>query len=255
MKPSPAELERERAFAQPAAIAAVSVVMLYVLSVIIEQGSGLETGGTESEQLLSFHDNSGALLLATCIRSLAFLLLAIPFLHLFRAAKSRSERVRPEMVGFVYLGPALLAVQGVLSWLATRSVADEFVDQMVGNPHPVALAERLVDDNSFHQIASYLAIPAVFALAVGMFYISLQAMRTGLLTRFVGSLGMALGAAMILILPIALLLTTIWLVFLGLTFIGKVPGGRPPAWEMGEAIPWPTPGEKAAKELEASGDE
>lgn len=255
MSATAAELERERALARPAAIAAFAVVGLYVVSVIIEQGSGLQTGGTEREQLLSFHDNSGALLLATCLRSVAFLLLAIPLFHLFRAAKSRSQRVRPEMVGFAFFGPVLLAVQGVLSWFATRSVANDFVDQMGGNSRPAAFAERLLDDSSFHQVASYLAIPAVFALAVGMLYISLQAMRTGLLTRFAGSLGMALGVAMILILPIALLLTSVWLIFLGLTFLGKVPGGQPPAWEAGKAIPWPTPGEKAAKDLEASGDE
>ncbi len=32
--------------------------------------------------------------------------------------------------------------------------------------------------------------------------------------------------------------------------LGALPGGKPPAWEAGEAIPWPTPGEKAAAELE-----
>ena len=32
--------------------------------------------------------------------------------------------------------------------------------------------------------------------------------------------------------------------------IGKLPGGRPPAWAAGEAIPWPTPGEKAAAEMQ-----
>ena len=30
----------------------------------------------------------------------------------------------------------------------------------------------------------------------------------------------------------------------------SLPGGRPPAWAAGEAIPWPTPGEKAAADLE-----
>lgn len=250
-----ADLERERSLARPAALAAFAAVALYVLSVIVEQSSGLKTGGSESEQLLSFHDDSGTLLLATVVRSVAFLLFALPLFHLYRAAKLRSERVRPEMVGFAFFGPVLLAVQGVLSWLATRSVANDFVDRMAGSDRPAALAERLVDDSSFHEVASYLAIPAVIALAVGMLYISLHAMRTGLLTRFAGSLGMALGVAMILILPVALLLTMVWLVFLGLTFIGKVPGGQPPAWEAGEAIPWPTPGEKAAKELEGSGDE
>jgi hypothetical protein len=116
----------------------------------------------------------------------------------------------------------------------------------------VALAERLIDDSSLREIAAALLIPAVLALMVALLYISLQAMRTGLLTRFAGSLGMALGVAMILILPVALLLFLLWLLYVGLVFLGRVPGGKPPAWTTGKAIPWPTPGEKAAKELQAS---
>lgn len=250
-----AELERERGFARPAALAAFGAVALYVVSVIVEQSSGLQTDGPKNEQLLSFHDDSGVLLSATGIRAIGFLLMSLPLLHLFRAAKLRSERVRPEMVGFAFFGPALLAIQGVLSWLATLGVANDFIDQQSGSDHPAALAQRLIDDSSFREVAAALVIPAILALAVGLLYISLQAMRTGLLTRFAGSLGMALGAAMILIFPLALPATMVWLIFAGLTFVGKAPGGQPPAWEAGEAIPWPTPGEKAAAELERASDE
>jgi hypothetical protein len=59
---------------------------------------------------------------------------------------------------------------------------------------------------------------------------------------------MALGASMILILPIAVLAMLAWTGFLGLTFVGKVPGGRPPAWDAGKAIPWPRPGEQVIEE-------
>jgi hypothetical protein len=230
-------------------------VALYVISVIVEQSSGLQTDGPKNEQLLSFHDDSGILLLATCIRAAGFALISLPLLHLFRAAKLRSDRVRPEMVGFAFFGPVLLAVQGVLSWLATLQVANDFVDRMAGNAHPAELAQRLVDDSSFREVASALVIPAILALAVGLLYFSLQAMRTGLLSRFAGSFGIALGAATILIFPVALLMLMIWLIFVGLTFLGKVPGGQPPAWGAGEAVPWPSPGEKAAAELEASDEE
>ena len=67
-------------------------------------------------------------------------------------------------------------------------------------------------------------------------------MRTGLLTRFWGSLGMALGVAALLLL---VQFTMIWFIYFGLLLLGRLPGGRPPAWAAGEAIPWPTPGEKA----------
>jgi hypothetical protein len=45
-------------------------------------------------------------------------------------------------------------------------------------------------------------------------------------------------------------ITLVWFIYFGLLVLGKVPGGKPPAWAAGEAIPWPTPGEKAAADLE-----
>jgi len=244
-----AELERERGFARPAAFGAFGAVALYVISYVIEQSSGLETEGLKSIQLQSFHDHSGAMLVATIIRAFGFLLISLPFLHLFRAAQIRSPRVRGEMIGFVFIGPVLFAVQGVLAWLATSQITDEFLDQRADSAHPAELAQRLIDDSSFREVASALLIPAVIALAIALIYISLQAMRAGLLTRFAGSLGVALGASMVLIFPIALLVILVWLIYIGLVFLGRAPGGTPPAWDAGEAIPWPSPGEKAAADL------
>jgi hypothetical protein len=77
-----------------------------------------------------------------------------------------------------------------------------------------------------------------------MIYVPLQAQRVGLLSRFFSSLGMALGASMILLLPVALLGVLVWTGYLGLMFVNRVPGGRPPAWDAGEAVPWPRPDEQ-----------
>ena len=80
-----------------------------------------------------------------------------------------------------------------------------------------------------------------------MVYTCLHAMRAGLLTRFWGSLGMALGAVSFIFFQFALL----WFVYLGLLLLGRVPGGRPPAWAVGRSrCPGRRPGEKAAAELE-----
>jgi hypothetical protein len=65
---------------------------------------------------------------------------------------------------------------------------------------------------------------------------------------------MALGAASFVIATF-FFLTLLWFVYLAFLLIGRVPGGRPPAWESGEAIPWPTPGEKAAAELSPPADD
>ena len=121
---------------------------------------------------------------------------------------------------------------------------DNETDTDTGTGPPDAEANKITGDNGTIQASQGLLLPAVLGLVVMMVYIPLQALRTGLVTRFLGSLGIALGASMILILPIAVLAMLAWTGFLGLTFVGRVPGGRPPAWDAGKAIPWPRPGEQ-----------
>jgi len=105
------------------------------------------------------------------------------------------------------------------------------------------LAQRIGDDSTAGQVGGSLQFPALLGLIVAVVYVPLQAVRAGLLPRFFGTLGMALGVSIIL-LPPGTLLLALWFGWLGLLFVDKVPGGRPPAWEAGEAIPWPKPGEE-----------
>ncbi len=90
-------------------------------------------------------------------------------------------------------------------------------------------------------------LPAILGLVVAMVYVPLNAYRVGLLTRFFGTLGMALGVAQILIAPqLAQTAMMIWFAWLGFLILDRTPRGRPPAWEAGEAVPWPRPGEEPA---------
>ena len=89
-----------------------------------------------------------------------------------------------------------------------------------------------------------LAGPLGFAF--GVIYTTLWAMRTGLVTRFLGTFGMALGAIQILMQPLLLVLV-FWMAWLGAIFIDRLPRDRPRAWDSGEAEPWPKPGEAPAK--------
>jgi hypothetical protein len=116
-----------------------------------------------------------------------------------------------------------------------------------------AFAERLLDDSGGVAVGRNLLFPALLGMIVVMVYTPLQALRAGLLTRFFATLGMALGASLIL-LPQAPVLIALWFGYLGLLFLGKVPGGRPPAWEAGEAIPWPRAGEESSPETGKSGE-
>jgi hypothetical protein len=70
--------------------------------------------------------------------------------------------------------------------------------------------------------------------------VSLNAMRAGLLSRFMGIIGVIVGVLLVLpILPLPIL-QIFWLGAIGLLILGPWPQGRGPAWDTGEPIPWPT---------------
>jgi hypothetical protein len=239
-------LDRERRWARPAAIAAILTVPLYVASVILDQSGDVPTSGVDTERYRAIDASAGDLLASTVLRSIAFALMCVPLFYLFRAAQARSERVSGAMIGFAFIGPVLLGVQGAIAWVAQTSVASDFVAAAGPGGDIYSLLDDLVEDSSTFDVASNLLFPAILGMLVAMIYVPLQAMRVGLLTRFFGTLGMALGAALLFIAPaISLLTISIWFLWLGLMFIDRIPGGpRPPAWEAGVAIPWPRPGDE-----------
>jgi len=119
-------VERERRWAVPAALAAGLPLVLYVISVFVEQSANIDSGGTTVEELRSLQGGSGTVLLAAVIRAIGFLAIPIPMLYLFRAAQARNPRVHPAMVGFVFIGPILLAAQGIVAWAAQDRISSDF---------------------------------------------------------------------------------------------------------------------------------
>jgi hypothetical protein len=309
---SPARvIERERRWAPLTAIVTLVALGLLVVGVIL--GAGIPNQDTTGDQLRAFDDHAGALTASSIATGVAFILLTIPLLYLFRAAEARNPRVHRALVAFCFIGPLLLGAQSIVKGLAYPGVASDFVSQaneegtrdsteflrqVDRDPDSIekvtfhtdsdtleveqsdgrfystryeparedqltrqvdaagidnedvadgevgdAFAERLLDDSGGVGAAQNLIFPALLGMVIVMVYVPLQALRAGLLTRFFGTLGMALGVSLI-ILPQAQLLVALWFGYLGLLFVGRVPGGRPPAWEAGEAVPWPRPGEE-----------
>ena len=74
----------------------------------------------------------------------------------------------------------------------------------------------------------------------------LRARRVGLLSPFMGILGVIAGALLVLQLApqIATIIVAFWLGALGLLYLGRWPGGRGPAWESGRSEPWPSAAER-----------
>lgn len=247
-------------------------------------------GGVTFEGLENAHDNSAVAWLSGACSLLGYSLLSIPLYRLFRFVQARSPRIRGQLVGLVIMGPLLVGLSGMLVAAGTQEAADtylngeveltssevrdvreecddelrekgkqDFADEFDEGSSPAAAcnAKKLkekegteaIQGASLVTVGSFLGFAGALALIFALFYTGLWSMRTGLLTRFWGSLGMAVGIAFVLGLSPLLFL---WFAYLGCVFLGIVPGGRPPAWAAGEAVPWPTPGERAAAGLERS---
>ncbi len=240
-------LERERRWARPAGLLALAAGPLYIVALFLVS-SRIAASGLPTEQVRVAAENSTLLQFAAILSGLGAALFCIPLLNLFKAAQARSDRVSPAMIGFVFIGPLLMAVQLVISGFSQAQISTDFVSQASAGGDVYTLLEDVADDSTLTQIGGSLYFPAVLGLLVAMIYIPLQAMRVGLLTRFFATFGMALGASLILIAPqIALLAISLWMGWLGLVFLDRVPRGAPPAWEAGEPIPWLRPGEEPAE--------
>lgn len=99
-------------------------------------------------------------------------------------------------------------------------------------------ARELRTTTSLSGFETGFGLAGLLGFTIAVVYTSLWGLRTGLLTRFWGSLGIALGAVFVFF----TLFTLVWFVYLGFLLAGWVPGGRPPAWASGEAEPWPKGG-------------
>jgi hypothetical protein len=255
------QLAWERRWALPVSLATLVAIGAFLAAIFVAGQVG--GGDGESELLRNVDAHATARVVSAVLQGIGVGLLAIPLAYLFRAAKARSERMRAQLIGIVIAAPLFLTVAAILTGVSTTHAASEFVSSEV--PHLLSKGVKLsgdraneaatdaVDGESLRPLAAGFALGGQLGFAVAMFYTALYGMRTGLLTRFWGSLGMGLGAVSFF--PVFFQFAVLWFVYLGLLIVGRVPGGRPPAWEKGEAVPWPSPGEKAAAELGGDDDE
>jgi hypothetical protein len=229
-------VEWERRWARRVAIAAIAAAFLFLAGVILQ--AGLVDQKDEATQLTSTHDHSTALLGGAILLAVGAAFFSAPLYYLLRAAKARNDTIRSSMLAFAFIGPILLGVRSILGWIATRDIANTFI---AGSNHSADTAKHLIDSSNLADTATALGLPAVLGLVVAMVYIPLMAMRVGLISRFWGTLGMALGVGAALLGLVAFVGLAFWFAYIGFLIGGWLKDGRPPAWDAGEAIPWPPP--------------
>jgi hypothetical protein len=194
-----------------------------------------------------YKDNALAFIGSSVVRAIAYLAFAYAITFIAVAARARRPELPRPIVYIALVGAVLFAVAGVLGGVGWVVAVGNYLD----GPKTVDAATDVTND-SLVLTASLLAQLAQLAIAAGLLLISLNAMRTGLLTRFLGILGMISGALAVLSQFVFAFLEAFWLISVGFLLLGIGRAGLPPAWRTGEAEPWPTRAELAAARREAA---
>ena len=194
-----------------------------------------------------FYDDHAAAVLATAVaRGLGFVAIALMLAFLGAAVRTRSEGFRGFWVWLAVAGGIGGAIATILFTVGTSAEISDFLD----GPRTVDRADG-IGDSSVLVVAQLIGIPgtqaiglASLALGLAWVVICLNAMRVGLLTRFMGVLGIICGALIVLpILSPLPIVQTFWLGAMAVLLAGRWPNGLPPAWASGEAVAWPSQAE------------
>ena len=227
----------EASWARTAALAAFAAAVLPIAGAIVPR---LLVNGplrNRVDLLLAADRQGGAFLAGGIVQALGMIALAGVFVYLYGAGRARYRSTPAVARGLAVVGPLLLAGVYVATQVAVGSTGAEFAASGV---RTVAGADQAVREGPLATVES-VRFGAGATFGIAWVLISLSIMRAGLVSRFVGTLGIVIGVlnAIPIILPVVL--QTFWLVAIGVLLLDRWPGGRGPAWETGEATPWPAP--------------
>jgi hypothetical protein len=266
------QLEWEARAGRPAGAAAIVAAILMLVAFFYPQValSG-DTPTTAAQTLATLHDQPQIVIVPAVLQGIAYLLLPIPLVYLYRAVRARRQEIMPIAQYVAIGGPIATAIVLNIRQFQVINAADKFAKlnlpshfETITGPGGLAVAlERATSAehtaNDLLQNASGASVAALqyaglLALAFAFVMISLNAMRAGLVSKFIGIIGIIV--AVTTVIPVggfSAILSVFWLGSLGVLFLNRTPGGRGPAWSVVEQIPWPTAAERRAQVLEEKG--
>jgi hypothetical protein len=247
------QLEWEARWSRPAAaaaaFAALALVAGFAYGVSALEGN---VGRGDRARLLRIDQNAADLMVIAGLNAMAVLGMAAVLVYLYRTAKPRRPELSQAALILAIAGPLLYVIVLIALNIVRIGVAGDFGSLPAGQQTD-ARAGQLEDDSILNTVGLVGLAPSL-ALGFAFVLISLSAMRAGLLSRFMGILGIIVGVLYVIPLlgggpPV---ITIFWLGALAVLFLDRWPGGRGPAWAAGEAIPWPSAMEVAKAREEAS---
>jgi len=202
--------------------------------------------------LLFYHDNQASEYASAACSVVGAIAIAIVLDFLYRATRARNPGLPWQIRPLPWIGGIGVAIFTVAYQVALAVDVAHFATH---GTQTYEEARKAIDAG----VPPLFGLFVQLALALAIVLISVNAMRAGLLTRFLGYLGVISGVLFVLMFVPIPIVQAYWLGALAMLFAGRLRGGMPPAWQSGEAIPWPSPADmrdQRVREAEArrSGD-
>jgi hypothetical protein len=166
-----------------------------------------------------YDDHALTVIGSSVVRAIALLALGWALTFLGAATRARRPELPRPVVYVGLVGAVLLAIASVLGAVRTVSGVSHFLDGA-----RTVDAAREIGQDSLLVAADLINSLGPLALAAGLFLISLNAMRVGLLTRFLGILGIISGVLAVIpqLLPLPVV-QSFWLIAVGLVMLNATP--------------------------------
>lgn len=252
-----AQLEWEARAGRPAGAAAILSAVAGLGGLVYGNATLATAGADDTDTAFLVHHHQGALILTAVLEAISVLLLAGALAYLYRAAKYRRPELQRYALPALFAGTAGYAVVLIAQQIAFIHAENHVVSKLQRNPLAPNAANDLVKHELTHgavATTTWLQLVIGLVLAVGVVLIAQGARRAGLLSNFLGILGIIVGV--LLFVPLfgrPPVIAYFWTIALGFLFIDRWPQGRGPAWETGEAVPWPTAAELREQREAAKG--
>jgi hypothetical protein len=224
--------------------AAAGGLLLIVASIIGLMGPHSAVS-EETLNLITEHHRASYDIFATILNSLAEISFGITLWYLWRCTRSRATKPLTYLPVITGIGVVIAAVTGLVYVLAFVHIASEFV---TSGAQTYDQANRL-ESSGVIELCKILGQLGALLIAVSFVLVSMQAMRVGLLPKFMGYVGMLAGALFLFPITQVPIVQLFWLAALAMLFAGRWPDGVPAAWKTGKAEAWPSSAEIRARRM------